>query len=328
LQKLKKPNTKQILIIAAISSTIAFVFLFRYVNEPAKLLNILPHLITATSIIAAIIIGYLVNRFFSIRRTRYDKLSRFAELQEELQPYQAAFLNLADFLAKKYKVDPQYTTRYNDLLRDETFWRDKSKKPYAAVFIRNLYQVGVHHWDYADYESRHWLMSPEELDAIDENLESLSSTLCREKYYKHVFSDLGLPLQSDFSQVAIADDKTNGWLKGYTDNLAYEHEYQWYTLGYWELKINKALNIVKRMLGNASFVFSYAAGSLKTLFRELVIVMIFGLFLPLVILGFHLPAYVANYLSYTSLAGFITSFVIVVITIYREISSKKITTID
>lgn len=169
-------------------------------------------------------------------------------------------------------------------------------------------------------------MSPEELDLINECLQNLSGTLCREKHYKHVFSDLGIPLNSDFSQVLITDNSM--WMKTYIDKLSEEPKCKWDTLAYWEAKINKALNITERMLSNASYIFFYTGRKLKMLYGELGIVMIFGLFLPLTILAFNIPSEIAHYLSFVSLVGFIISFIAVVISIYSEISSKKITTIE
>lgn len=67
---LKKLDRKYIIIIAAILF-IAFVFIFpfRYAKDQEAFLNLLPSLITATSIIVAILIGYLFIRFVDIRQT-------------------------------------------------------------------------------------------------------------------------------------------------------------------------------------------------------------------------------------------------------------------
>ena len=186
---MRKPSSKYIIItIAAVLPILASALLFRYAKDQQALLNLLPNLITATSIIVAILIGYLFIRFVGIRQTRYEKLNRFIELQEELQPYREAFYNLALLLAGRYKIEPQWQRGYFDLCKDDKFLEDANQKPSGTLFVRALERVGKHHR----------LIAPEELDSINECLMSLSETLCREKHYKHVFSDLGIPLDSNF----------------------------------------------------------------------------------------------------------------------------------
>lgn len=318
---LKNLNRKYVLILA-VALSIAFVFLFRYAKGQGALISLLPNLIIATSVIVAILAGYLFTRFANIRQTRLERLHRFVELQEELQPYQEAFYWLADLLQRKYKINPQYQRQYYDLRKDLKFLQDVEQKPSGTLFVRALHEAGIHHWDYADYEIRHRLMLPEELDLINECLSSLSGTLWREKHYKPVFLDLGIPLNRDFSKVVIVDTP---WLKTYAEKLGEEPNCQWDTLAFWEAKINKALDITERMLGNASYIFFYTGRTLKMLYGELGIIMGFGLFLPLVILGFDIPSSITYYLSYASLVGFIISFITVVISIYGELSSRRIT---
>jgi hypothetical protein len=82
------------------------------------------------------------------------------------------------------------------------------------------------------------------------------------------------------------------------------------------------------MLSNAGNIFFYTAKTLKLLYGELSTVMIFGLLLPLIVLGFKLSMNASYYLSYASLVGFILSFIAVVTTIYTEICSKGITSTE
>jgi len=317
---------RHVLIIAVVLASIACIFLFRYAQGREALTGLLPNLMIATSVIVAILTGYLFTRFANISQTRREKFKRFIELQKELQPYQRAFYELAVLLERRYKIDPQRKRPYKELVTDSNFWQDLSNKPSATVFVRNLCEAGVRSWDYADYEIRHEIISPEGLDEVNEHLNNLSSTLCRRKHWKHVLSDLGLPeaiYSSDFSAVVIADNSTG--LKTYAEKLGEELNCKWDMLDFWEEKINKALEITERMLGNASCIFYDISEGLKELYAELGAVMAFGLFLPLIILGFDMPPDITHYLSYVSLVGFIISFVIVVVSVYKRMSSGMVT---
>lgn len=300
-------------------------FIFRYTKGAEDLINILPNLITATSIIVSILIGYLFTRLVEIRRTQNEKLRRFIELQEELSPYQEALYTLAESLDRNYSIDLQWKRNYFELWRDIKFLEDPSQKPHAVLFIRALYRIAKNRYEYLDPEIRNRLIAPEELDSVNECLMSLSGILCRRKYYKNVFSDLGIPLENDFSKVILQDFSR---LKYTAELLPNESKIQWNTLAFWEKKINEALDITERMLGNASHIFIHTGKILKLIFWELLIVVTFGLFLPLLTLGFEFPSTVNHYLSYASLIGFILSFIAVLISVYKEISCKIVTSTE
>ncbi len=116
-------------------------------------------------------------------------------------------------------------------------------------------------------------------------------------------------------------------LKKKAELLPAEATVQWNTLAFWENKINKALEITERMLSNSSHIFFHSGKRLRLIFWELLIVVIFGLFLPLMILGFEFPSTVGHYLSYASLIGFILSFIAVLISVYQEIAHRIVTKI-
>ena len=89
--------------------------------------------------------------------------------------------------------------------------------------------------------------------------------------------------------------------------------------------IPEALEITERMLSNTSYIFFNTGKILKVIFGELLIVVTFGLFLPLLTLGFVFPTSVTHCLSYASLIGFILAFIAVLISVYKEISQRLVT---
>lgn len=325
-QKIIGYRVTLILIVFIAFIIFVFIFPFRYAKNQEDLLAMLPNLMTATSIIVAILVGYLFIRFSNIREIRRERLDRYIELQEELYPYQEAFYKLAISLGKQHDIQLQWERDYFELLKDIKFLEDDSRKPNATLFIRALERVGKRHWDYRDPEISRKLIAPEELDSIKECLTALSGTLCREKHYKPVLSELGVTLD-DFSKIVITYNGDPS-LKKCVEKLDNESNMGVDSLAFWEVKINKALDITERMWSNAGHIFFYTAKKLKILFGELSSVMIFGLFLPLIVLSFKCPMSTSYYLSYASLVGFILSFVSVIITIYKEISSKQIVSIE
>ena len=109
------------------------VFMFTYfsldlLNVDNNLLGII---IAASSIIVALIIGFLFNSYFNLKQIRLEKLSRFAELQNKLRPYQEAFFCLAEQLAWRHGNDMfQFPRPFSELLRDQELWK---KDEYVAI---------------------------------------------------------------------------------------------------------------------------------------------------------------------------------------------------
>ena len=313
-----------ILWLIALAIITASVFTFRFAQDATSLKNTLPNLITATSIISAILFAYLLMRLTLYRTIRERRLNRFVELQSELQPYREAFYDLATVLSRIYNIDLRWKQDFDSLLHDYDFMKDEAQKPNGVRFIRTLFRIGEQHWDLGDFEVSRKVITNTELNTIYDCLCDLSSCLGRYKHYKYVFKDLGIKFDDTSENVIFASDEWGIWLLKHENKLGKEPGKKWNTFTFWEYKINEAISIVEKMLANADEAIDIFKRPISTLYMVLVLALFFGLILPLVILYHTFSDTISIYLSYSSLIGFIISLLFVVNTIYKEMSSKKV----
>jgi len=309
--------------ILSLAIIIASVFTFRFAQDASSLKNVLPYLITATSIISAILLAYLLMRLNLYRTISQNRLDRFVELQSELQPYREAFYDLATVLSRIYNIDLKWKKDFDSLLHDYNFLKDEAQKPNGVIFIRTLFRIGEQHWNLGDFEVSRKVITNTELDTIYDCLCDLSSCLGRYKHYKNVFKDLGIKQDDTSENVIFANDEWDIWLLKHEKKLGKEPGNKWNTFNFWENKINKAINIVEKMQANTEASINSLKKPISTLYVVLFLSLFFGLFLPLLILSYAFSDEISRYLSYSSLIGFLISLLFVLNTVFIKLSSKK-----
>jgi hypothetical protein len=295
---------------------------FLELKSPKEIIQIFPILISSSSIIVSILIGYLFNRFVEIKATTKEQFNRYIFLQTQLNSFQQAFQRLSDDMVHKFDLDLQYSKPYSGLRSNIEFWKNISAKPHATMFVRDLYEIGYECWKYTDYETDHRLIPSPRLLQISDSISNLSGVLCRRKHYKPFLEELGFQLTDDFGGIIIDDNRTD--LKILADKLDQLPKTRWDSLAFWEDQINKALRIVEKMLANQNFLSVNRTISIKRIFILLILVLFFGTLLPLLVMFIKLPLSLGDFLPYLTIVGFIPSLIAVLITIYTEISTQII----
>ena len=288
--------------------------------------NILKVLLSASSIIVSIIIGFMVTKYFDIKKFRLEMLNKFIKLQSSLNEYQNAFYWLADQLSRKYPIDPKYPIDYRKLKADPNFWQDDKNKPYGSLFVRSLREFGVHHWEFRDFEIDNKIMSKNYLLLINEAITDVNGTLTRYKHYKYVLSDFGLPQKQDLSLSNIADESLG--VKYHALRISPKDEKNnWKNLEFWYNRIIEATDITEKMINLLPFIHDYKAKTIKRPMVFLILASFFGIFIPLILLSFVINILFEYVLMYVSVIGFLICFLILIGILYREITSTKILSI-
>jgi len=277
-------------------------------------------LIPSTLVLVSVLVGLGIAVFVATREQRQNMLSRFVYLQDEFQKYREAFYWLATQLTNRYYLDLQCKRTYENLCADIEFWHDATKKPYATVFVRALNDVGEHCYEVGDYESRGVLVEPEVLQMAEDRLADLSGTLDRRKHYKHIFSDLSIDFSDDFDSVYIAE----GYMKAHAEKLPYAPDDDWRTLGFWQNAIDRALGLVEKILPLVPFIFHYRPRLIRRLGMEVVALSVFGVLIPFIGTILQLPEKTGTVLALASAIGFLVSLALIIVTVYRYISTRSI----
>lgn len=165
-------------------------------------------------------------------------------------------------------------------------------------------------------------MGPEVLQMAEERLAHLSGTLCRRKHYKNLFRDFSIDLSDDFDSVHIADESLG--VKHLADKLPCASGDDWRTLAFWENAINRAYSIVEKMLPIVPFIFYYRPPLIRRLGLQVLAISVFGVLIPFIGIILQLPEKMGTVLAVVSVIGFLTSFALIIVTIYRYISARSI----
>ncbi|MCK5476878.1 MAG: hypothetical protein KAI55_03075 [Candidatus Aenigmarchaeota archaeon] len=289
--------------------------------------NILKILISASSIIVSIIIGFMVTKFFDIKKFRLDMLNKFISLQSKLNEYQNAFYWFADQLSRKYPIDPKYPTDYRKLKADLKFWENyEENKPYGSLFVRSLREFGLHHWEFRNYEIDNKIMNKEYLLLINEAITQVNGTLTRYKHYKHVLSDFGLPQRQDLSLSNVADESLG--VKYHAMRISPENEKNdWKNLEFWYDRVIEATDITEKMINLLPFIHDYKAKTIKIPMIFLMFASVFGIIIPLLLLSLVINNQFEYFLTYSSITGFLLCFIVLIRILYKEVTSKTILSI-
>lgn len=289
---------------------------FIYLDE------LLKTLITASSIIVSIIIGFIVSKYFDIKQIRIKMLDKFVELQTKINEYQNAFYDLADHMARHYKIDPKYPINYHKLMRDMEFIEDEKNKPFAALFIRSIREFGYFHWDYSDYDIKNNLMDKHYILHLDESIKYVVGVLSRFKHYKYVLEDLSLPKNQNLDSIKIVNSDL---IKYYALKISPENEKSnWDYFGFWHNRFEEANELIEKMINLFPFLFEYDASTIKKPMIYLIIGAFSGIIIPLLLLAIEINIILKLTLTYFVLLIFIFCFLKLISLFYSEITSKKI----
>lgn len=282
-------------------------------------------LLTASSIIFALMGTFVISKYFGIQKYRLSYLDKFLELQISLIKYQKALFYLGDQLERRYSLYPAEYNNWQKLMEDGAFKNDSTKKPFSRIFVLCLKDFGKISLSYSDTDLQRKIMGKNELESSKTSIEFLRGFLTNPDFFRELFSELRISTYSyDFQRIPIADDSWG--LKEYASKIAQEtdRDDSWEYLDFWETRVTEASTIVKKMLDYTAILHDYKAEVMKKLMFLLLGLSIFGILLPMILLGFIFNSIFEGYLTYISLIGFLGIFVLIILLLYDELTSTDI----
>jgi len=282
-------------------------------------------LLTASSIIFALVATFVISKFFNIQKYRLSFLNKFLELQISLVKYQRALFYLGDQLEQKYTLFPTEYKNWQKLMEDGAFKNDPIKKPFSRIFTLALKDFGRGFFSYSDTDLQRKIMGKPELETSHNSIEFLHGFLTDADLFREVFSELNIsdPYNYNFQRIRIAEDTLG--LKEYASEIAQETDRdRWEYLDFWDYRISEASTIVKKMLVYTEVLHDYKAEMMQKIMLLLMGLSMFGIIIPMILLSFIFNPVLEWYVTYISIAGFLETFLLIIIFLYDELTSTDI----
>jgi len=281
--------------------------------------TVLTVIVTASSFIVAIITGFLINSYYSIKQLRWEKLNRFADLQNQLKDYTESFYWFTHTITQSYNLDWKFPVPIEKLIRDDEWWcKDDSV---AVLFIRYLRDFAGNPYDIPDFEIKHAIIREDRLDQMQNYMYGAAGLLTRYKHFKHILKSFNLPDTNDLDKVVITNDPCAEFA---AKRLKKEGNPR--TLGFWQALIEECTELLDRMKANGKFIYSFNVLEIKQLGLNLLFLSAFGILLPISVLiaSDLLPPSCQSFLTIASAAGFMLYFVLGVSSIFSKLSSQRL----
>lgn len=283
--------------------------------------DVLTVIVTASSFIVAIITGFLINSYYGIKQLRWDKLNRFADLQNQLRDYAWAFWSLTFSITRNHNLDWRFPKSIEELEHD-TDWVWGNKDSTAVMFIRYLKDFARYPNDIPDFELTHAAISKAKLEQMHEYMIRASGILTRYKHFKHILKSFELTDTNDLDKVIITNDSN---VEISVKKLKKENQ-DFRTLGFWQVQIEECVEILDRMKMNGKFIYSFSVFEIKQLGLNLMFLSVFGILLPITVLIVNdsIPSSYQSFLTIVSSVGFMLYFILGVSRIFSKLSSSRL----
>lgn len=283
--------------------------------------NVLTVIATASSFIVAIMVGFSINSYYSIKQLRWEKLNRFSELQNQLRNYAEAFYWLSDSIIRDHKLDWRFPESI-EKLRLDSDWLYKDNDSVAVMFVRYLKDFAGIPSQIPDFELKHAIIPKERLEQMYDYITSADGLLGRYKWFKYILKSFKLQDTNNLDEVIITNHE---FAEFGARKLKKENE-NFRTLGFWEARIIECEEILERMRANGKFVYSFNIFEIKRLGLNLLFISAFGILLPITILMLNnsIPPYYQSLFTIVSGVGFMVYFILGVSRIYLKLSSSQL----
>ena len=282
---------------------------------------VLTVIVTASSFIVAIMAGFLINSYYSIKQLRWDKLNRFTDLQNQLRNYSEAFYWLTDAITRDHDLNWRFPESIEKLEHDSD-WIYRDDDSVAIMFVRYLKGfAGLPH-QIPDFELDHTIITENRLEQMHDYIIHTSGLLARYKWFKYILKAFKLPDTNNLDKVIITRHK---FVEFAARKLKKEKE-NFRTLGFWEAQINECEEILARMKATGKFVYSFNTFEIKRLGLNLLFLSVFGILLPITVLiaNDSIQPYYQSLLTIVSGVGFMLYFILGVSRIYLKLSSSQL----
>lgn len=284
----------------------------------AKLESIQSSLLLASSILVAILIAFLVSKFFETTKYRNEKLKEFVSLQDNLVKYMEALYYLGDSIEREFDLKPRYPFDLKKTFRDVEYMEDRSKKPDACAFVVGLRCFGRGFSDITEFSVSRTILSKKTIFNKKYCIDQLEGLLSRQKHYKYILEDLGFEIQA-LHHVKILEEYSI--VRHFVDLISpYNEKDSWQYLDFWENRIEEAGKIMEKINHISPYIHGFKDKVIRTQMRLLMIASTFGIFSPLILIGFNFSDKFEFYYTYISFFMFLLTFSIIMAKLYYEIS--------
>ena len=283
--------------------------------------TILPVIVTASSFIVAIMVGFSINSYYSVKQLRWEKLTRFTELQNQLRDYADAFYWLSDSITRDHELNWRFSDSI-EKLRLDSDWIYKDDDSVAVMFVRYLKDFAGTPDQIPDFELKQAIIPEKRLEQMHDYIMNAGALLARYKWFKHILTALKLPDTNDLDKVII----TNHEFAEFGARKLKKEKENFRTLGFWEVQINNCEKILDRMKANGKFVYSFNTFEIKRMGLNLLFLSAFGILLPITILMVNdsLSVHYQSFFTIVSGVGFMVYFILGVSRIYLKLSSSQL----
>lgn len=299
-----------------------FMHFYPNIFASGELENIQSSLLFASSIIIAVLISFLISKHFEISKIRREKTLEYIGLTEEIAKNMEVYWHLASYIQREYKLNPSYPY---DLRRALTELQEynKEEKQYGNLFLIALNCFSSNYYDYLNFNTQRKLLLKDTFKEKEMCISQLSGLFAREKHYKHILSDLGFHDANLDTNVLI---KNSSFLqKEYVEKIMNDEiikHWQYFTS--WIITFDEVCDKMEHMKRLLPYIFDFRAEMISKQIRLLYIISIFGIFLPLLLLGFSVPDHYELLLTYISFFGFSLLFIYTIHQVYIELSKPPI----
>ena len=265
--------------------------------------------------------GFLINSYYSIKQMRWEKLNRFADLQNQLRNYAVAFFWLTDSITRNHNLDWRFPESIEKLERD-TDWISKNDDSVAVMFVRYLKDIAGISTDIPDFELNHAIIQKDRLERMHGYISHASGVLTRYKWFKHILRSFKLSDTNNLAKVFITNDLN---VESAVRKLKKEKE-DFRTLEFWSARIDECEEILARMKANGKFVYSFNVFEIKIFGLNLLFLSVFGILLPITVLIVNdsLPPHYQSFLTILSSVGFMLYFIFGISRIFLKLSSSQL----
>ena len=219
-------------------------FLSPYLSIDDELLRLM---VSSTAIVVGLIVGFLFNSYFQVKRMRFDRLARFARLQDRLRMYQEAFGALAYQLLDKYRarIDFRLNKPLHELKRDTDFV--ESEDYFPVLWVHAIWDAASSPYHTPDFEKTSSILTEGRLNDICDAVEQACGLLTRRKYYGHILKAFGLEETDDLSRILIVHDDAFG-IRYLAERLVKDRNHSDFrSLEFWEARLDDCLDLLERM---------------------------------------------------------------------------------
>lgn len=287
-------------------------------------------LLTSSSIIIPIFFSYVLMKYSTVSKLRFEKLQQYIEYQSKILPLLEKFRSFAGCFKKTYGITISDNRKYDELWSDPEFRCNMEIMPFSQILYKsslflagNLINYCTDILELLKENSNKEKIPKDVLLAKKECLDFLFYHAFSTGYLTELFKELKIPEhQSEQSNnVFILRECPE-----YGPDFVYSHiiDEDFRKVEYWENQIGICLDIVEKMNHLLPFLDDYDSKTIKQMTLTLSIMALFGIVLPLILISVSLGIMLEQIITLFSVAIVIIGIGYLIWGFYKEITTKRI----